>query len=223
MQCKQVRAACKIDPKCAKMLIQKPEKWRCMRQLSPDTLDGMPKRLHNLSLPVLGMSSAHCAAHVDAALRKLPGVASVAVDLKANQAMLSYDPTLVDLIEMGNAVTDAGYSIPIEEVTLQVSGMSCVSCLAHVEGALQELPGVIEASASLSQAAARVQYIPGLITHAEMEASVIDVGYDAQVQASEAGTSGQKDQPGEAEKTAGSGNLFAWVRKNLHKPGPNQE
>lgn len=205
------------------MLIQKPEKRRCMRQPCRDKLDGMSKQPHNISLPVQGMTCDHCAAHVDAALQKLPGVSDVTVDLKTKQAMLSYDPTLVDLIEMRNAVTDAGYSIPIEEAILQISGMSCVSCLAHVEGALQELPGVIEASVSLSQATARVQYIPGLITHAEMKASVIDVGYDALVQASEAGTSGQKSQPGEAEKTAGAGNLFAWVRKNVHKPGPNQE
>lgn len=190
-----------------------------MRKPILDTLDGMPKQTHNISLPVQGMTCDHCAAHVEAALQKLPGVSTVVVDLKTKQAVLSYDPTLVDPIEIRNAVTDAGYSIPIEEVTLQVSGMSCVSCLAHVEGALQELPGVIEASASLNQATARVQYIPGLVTPSEMEASVIDVGYDAQVQATDAGTSGQKAQPGEAEKAAGTGTLFAWVRKNLHKSG----
>jgi Cu+-exporting ATPase len=141
----------------------------------------MPNRnqIQKLHLPVNGMTCQNCASHVDAALRNLPGVSDVKVDLETKQAYLSYDLSVTDIPEILEAVMDAGYSVPTNEITLQVSGMSCVSCLAHVEGALQSLPGVIGANVSLNQGKAQVQYIPGVVTTEQMETAVQEAGYSA--------------------------------------------
>ena len=32
----------------------------------------------------------------------------------------------------------------ISEITLPINGMTCASCVSHVEDALKELPGIIE-------------------------------------------------------------------------------
>lgn len=165
----------------------------------------------NLLLPIRGMTCAHCAAHVESALKQLPGVSDVTVDLGANLASLRYDPRVVDMLDFQNTVKAAGYSIPSQEVALWVFGMSCVSCLAHVEGALQNLPGVLEASVSLSKGKAQVQYIPDLVTVAQMEAAVKAAGYEAHLQDAEV-------QQNTESATPESGGLFRWVKKTLKKP-----
>ena len=95
-----------------------------------------------LSLPVQGMTCAGCVSHVEGALKELPGVSGVAVNLGTNKASLAYDPSRVSLSDLTRAIAEVGYSVPTAELTLEVSGMTCASCVAHVEGALTELDGV---------------------------------------------------------------------------------
>ena len=55
----------------------------------------MTANLKSLSLPVEGMTCAGCVAHVESALKELPGVSQVAVNLGINKASLAYDPSQV--------------------------------------------------------------------------------------------------------------------------------
>lgn len=139
----------------------------------------MTKTILNLSLPVSGMTCASCVAHVENALKELPGVSNVAVNLATEKASLHYDPQLVKLADMQKAVEEVGYNVPAAEVTLDVRGMTCASCVEHVEGALKELTGVQEAVVNLGLNTARVTYIPGVITPAAMKRAVREVGYEA--------------------------------------------
>src|SRR3970040_1163201 len=110
----------------------------------------------SLSLPVQGMTCASCVSHVEGALKELPGVSNVVVNLGTNKSSLMYDPARVTLAEMTRAVDDVGYSIPTAELTLDVRGMTCASCVAHVEGALKEVEGVTTATVNLGLGTARV-------------------------------------------------------------------
>lgn len=64
-------------------------------------------------------------------------------------------------------------------VTLQISGMTCASCVAHVEQALRELPGVSKAVVNLATGTAKVEYDPSSVSLAQMKQAVRDVGYEA--------------------------------------------
>nr|MBI2904926.1 copper ion binding protein [Chloroflexota bacterium] len=134
----------------------------------------------SLSLPVQGMTCASCVSHVEGALRELPGVSNVAVNLATNKASLIFDPAQVTVADMMRVVDDVGYSVPAAELTLQVSGMTCASCVAHVEGALKELDGVTAAVVNLGLGTARVTYIPGVVGAGAMKRATRDVGYEAQ-------------------------------------------
>jgi Cu+-exporting ATPase len=123
-----------------------------------------PTNQPTLSLPVNGMTCASCVSHVENALKELPGVSNVVVNLGTNKANLNYDPGIVEIADMQRAIADVGYSVPSQEINLQVSGMTCSSCVAHVEGALKDLSGVIEATVNLGLAKARVQYVPARCT-----------------------------------------------------------
>jgi len=130
--------------------------------------------LVEISLPVFGMNCASCVAHVEKALKDLPGVDQVVVNLGTAEARLRYDATRVDILEFQQAITDVGYSVPTSELTLEVRGMTCPSCVAHVEGALQDLPGVLRATVNLRLGTAMVEYIPGIIDRERMKHAVDD-------------------------------------------------
>jgi len=69
---------------------------------------------------------------VEGALKELSGVSNVVVNLATNKANLSYDPQLVKLDDMRRAIEDVGYAIVVSELTLDVRGMTCASCVEHV-------------------------------------------------------------------------------------------
>jgi len=126
------------------------------------------------------MTCASCVSHVETALKELNGTSDVVVNLATNKASLAYDPARLTLTDMVRAVSDVGYSVPATELTLEVRGMTCASCVAHVEGALKELEGVISAVVNLGLNTARVTYISGVVTTSAMKRAVRDVGYEAQ-------------------------------------------
>lgn len=132
-----------------------------------------------LTLPVAGMTCALCVSQVETALKALPGVSTVAVNLAAERVNVTYDPTRVTISHFLQAISDAGYSIPSSELTLDVRGMTCGSCVAHVETALNELPGVVDSTVNLGLGTARVRYIPGVSTTSDMKRAIHDVGYEA--------------------------------------------
>jgi len=74
----------------------------------------------SLNLPVQGMTCASCVSHVEGALKELPGVSNVVVNLATNKASLSYDPARVTLTDMARAVDDVGYVVP----TAGIQGLS---------------------------------------------------------------------------------------------------
>ncbi len=139
----------------------------------------MTETTNNLSLPISGMTCASCVSHVEGALKDIPGVRDVVVNLAINKATLNYDPQKVRLADMQHAVEDVGYGVPTTELTLDVRGMTCASCVDHVESALKELTGVHGAVVNLGLGTARVTYIPGVVTASVMKRAVREVGYEA--------------------------------------------
>ena len=62
-------------------------------------------------LTVDGMTCGNCARHVDKAIRSVPGVNDVAVDLSGKKAKVSYDPAVATTEAMAQAVKKAGYTL----------------------------------------------------------------------------------------------------------------
>ena len=139
----------------------------------------MTETISNLSLPIAGMMCASCVSHVEGALTGLPGVQAVVVNLATNKASLDYDPQKIKLADMLRAVEDVGYAVPTSELILEVRGMTCTSCVAHVEDALKGLSGVQDAVVNLGMGTARIAYISGVVSISTMKRAVREVGYEA--------------------------------------------
>ncbi len=61
-------------------------------------------------LNIEGMSCGHCVKHVEEALKEVPGVAKVAVDLKEKKAVVELSGDVAEAT-LKNAVEDAGYDV----------------------------------------------------------------------------------------------------------------
>ncbi|WP_210528362.1 heavy metal translocating P-type ATPase [Rubellimicrobium arenae] len=147
-----------------------------MAQAGAQTPGNAPGARVNLSIE--GMSCASCVSHVEKALAKVPEVTSVAVNLATGRAEVTFR-TEPDPLALIHAVEEAGYSVPDDEVDLAIEGMSCASCVSHVEKALKAVPGVTEVTVNLATERAHVRFGRGVATPAELVAAVQDAGYQA--------------------------------------------
>ncbi|MBP0621905.1 copper-translocating P-type ATPase [Cupriavidus sp. LEh25] len=124
------------------------------------------------------MTCASCVRRVEKALARVPGVHDVAVNLATEAATLHADSAAV-LPAAARAVADAGYAVPQDTVELQVSDMTCASCVSRVEKALRAVPGVVEAHVNLATERATVTVLRGTADDAALAAAVTRAGYGA--------------------------------------------
>jgi P-type Cu+ transporter len=132
----------------------------------------------SLSLPIEGMTCASCSARVERALRKVPGVQEVSVNLATESAALQL-ASPVSAALLSAAVEKAGYEVPRETAELQIEGMSCATCVGRVEKALGAVPGVVEASVNLATSTAQVRRLTGSAGLPALQAAVARAGYTA--------------------------------------------
>ncbi|HEX6018996.1 MAG TPA: copper ion binding protein, partial [Burkholderiaceae bacterium] len=129
-----------------------------------------------VSLPIEGMTCASCVGRVEKALARVPGVRSASVNLATESAAVEMAAP-AGAAALAAAVRNAGYAVPQETVALGVSGMTCASCVARVERALQRVPGVVAAQVNLATERAEVVRWRGQASTAELLAALERAGY----------------------------------------------
>ena len=146
---------------------------------------------------VSGMTCASCVRRVERGLEKLDGVDSVSVNLATERARVSYDPNVVRPDDLRAAIEKAGYGVeelqseggqnghapvdasPTGEITLDVEGMTCASCVRRVERSLSRVDGVSEASVNFATEQATVSYDPAAVDISALTAAVEKAGFGA--------------------------------------------
>ena len=133
--------------------------------------------VRRLTLPVEGMTCAACVSHVEAALRAVPGVGSVLVNLATEKAVVDLEVQDLKLEGLTTAVSNAGYKVPTTRTTMSVGGMTCAACVAHVETALAKVPGVSDASVNLATEKATLEYVAGVAGATDFRQAIEQAGY----------------------------------------------
>ena len=123
------------------------------------------------------MTCASCVAHVERALKGVPGVCQVSVNLATGKAVVGLETKDVPLERLRTAVAEAGYKVPIAKSILKINGMTCASCVSHVEAALRGVPGVAGAGVNLAMGNATIDYLPGVAGAVELRRAVEAAGY----------------------------------------------
>ena len=128
--------------------------------------------------PVEGMTCATCVARVERALSAVTGVAEASVNFATEQASVKAGPG-VSLQTLKAAVEQAGYAVGEETLRLKIGGMTCASCVARVEKALRQVPGVLQAEVNLATETAEVRVSGDGAALAQLIAVVDKAGYQA--------------------------------------------
>ena len=136
------------------------------------TLFGNPGTIR---LQVNGMTCASCVTRVEKALKAVPGVYEASVNLAIEQASVRAEPS-VNAQTLAEAVRKAGYDVANTRVSLQIEGMTCASCVARVEKALQKVPGVSSVSVNLATEKATIELFVATPL-AQLKAAVEKAGY----------------------------------------------
>jgi len=135
------------------------------------------KKLQKVRIHVSGMTCTTCAATVEKALADTKGVEQASVNFASEKASIDYDPEKVDFSKIRDAVTGSGYGIATQKSIFPVSGMTCASCVARVEEALKNVPGVVSVNVNLASEKATVEYTGGTEV-ADLRRAVKDAGYE---------------------------------------------
>ncbi|WP_426240502.1 heavy metal translocating P-type ATPase [Pararhizobium sp. DWP1-1-3] len=154
-----------------------------------------------ISIPIEGMTCASCVGRIERAIKAVPGVETVSVNLGTERASITTQSPVAreKLVE---AIENAGYFVPVQSAgsvgptELAIEGMTCASCVGRVERALKAVPGVTEAAVNLATERATIH---GTADQAGMIAAIADVGYAAKVIGSAVGT-GSEDENAEHAK-----------------------
>jgi Cu+-exporting ATPase len=131
-----------------------------------------------IDIGIQGMHCASCVSTIESALAAVPGVTRAVVNLAAERGTVTYDPALVTPAALVKAIAKTGYTPMAGKVTIPISGISCASCVATIEDALRETPGVISASVNLATNAATVEIVPAIASLQDLRRAIRDVGYE---------------------------------------------
>ncbi|MBT9518324.1 MAG: copper-translocating P-type ATPase [Methyloversatilis discipulorum] len=123
-----------------------------------------------------GMTCASCSTRVEKALARTPGVVSASVNLATERATVEADAS-VDAAALQAAVDKAGYVLRPQALRLNIEGMTCASCVARVEKALNKVPGVLSVSVNLATETADI--VSAADNLGALQAAVERAGYRA--------------------------------------------
>ena len=133
-----------------------------------------------LDIPVDGMHCSSCSLLVEKSLGKLDEVDSINVDLNTNKAHMvlndKISPDIIDIID--KTVESVGFTVPKEEVVIQIDGMHCASCVNNVEKFLPRVDGVVEANANLSNQKVTIKYYRDMLNLKEIQKTIEMLGFE---------------------------------------------
>ena len=136
------------------------------------------KESKRIVLDIGGMHCATCVQTIEKRLRKLEGIIYVSVNLAAEKAVIDYDPKLVDQQSIEKTITEIGYTVIHQNVTLKLGGMHCAVCAQTIEKVLNKQEGVYKAVVNFALETATVEYNPAQISLEVIKKTIREVGYE---------------------------------------------
>lgn len=162
------------------------------------------------SIPIRGMTCASCVGRIEKSVQKVEGLKSVAVNLATELAKVELN-SQGQLKQVFAAIEKAGYEVPVEEIDFRVTGMTCASCISHVEQFLALVPGILTSQVNLATEQARVKIVKGLVTERQISQAVKDSGYEAKFEKS----TGSNTQSNEKERELKQELVRLWLAAAL--------
>ncbi|MCL5958158.1 MAG: cadmium-translocating P-type ATPase [Chloroflexi bacterium] len=125
---------------------------------------GISRRFAHETIAISDMDCADCAASLERAVAKMPGVAHVDVNFALARMSVEYEPALTSHGDILSSIRALGYEVAdLDQTTkttsfFRISGLHCADCAASVERNVTSLPGVFEAKVNFGQARLTVRH-----------------------------------------------------------------
>lgn len=142
-------------------------------------------------IAIQGMTCSSCVNSIERRIKELDGVKSASVTLSTSKGKFVFDASAIDRQTIVDCINDMGFDAePLTdsmsnnrtegELFLNISGMTCSSCVNSIEKRIKELPGVTSASITLTTCKGRFTFEPTGETGARTIAETInDMGFEA--------------------------------------------
>ncbi len=123
------------------------------------------------------MTCAACVNRLETAFQKVAGILQSSVNLATERAQIEFDSAKLSLDDIVNTVSRTGFVVGTEARTFKVRGMTCTSCVNRVQGALQNITGLLSAEVNLATDSVTVEYLRDVVSESIMVDSVAKAGY----------------------------------------------
>ncbi|KAM4601643.1 copper-transporting ATPase 2 isoform 2-T2 [Polymixia lowei] len=136
---------------------------------------------------ITGMTCASCVANIEKNLLKHKGIVSVLVALMAGKAEVKYDAEVMDALGVAQLIEDLGFGATLMEdnagahgkLDLNITGMTCASCVHNIESRLTKTKGILGASVALATKRAHIQFDPEVLGARDIIRIIEDIGFGA--------------------------------------------
>nr|XP_023018681.1 copper-transporting ATPase 1 isoform X1 [Leptinotarsa decemlineata] len=147
------------------------------------------KNLKKCNLQVKGMTCGSCVAAIEKHVQKLPGCHKVLVNLLAARAEVQYDSSLTTPSDIASSITDLGFPATVlqqsqageSETDIEISGMTCASCVHKIESNIHKLPGITSAKVALATHRGRFKYDSELTGPRDIIEAIRALGFEAKL------------------------------------------
>ncbi len=134
--------------------------------------------IKRIVLGIGGMHCVTCAQTIEKRLHKLKGVVYATINFAAEKAIIDYAPRLVDQQAIEDAISEVGYKVIHQSVTLKIRGMHCAVCAQTIEKALNKREGVYKAVVNFALETAIIEFNPAQVSLEGLVNVIRQVGYD---------------------------------------------
>ncbi|MBI5653242.1 MAG: heavy metal translocating P-type ATPase [Chloroflexi bacterium] len=131
----------------------------------------------NITMPVTGMTCAHCAATIERNVRNLAGISIANVNLATEKLAVAFDPAQLDERGIIARVKQVGYGIAIGKTELPITGLRDSSDALTLEKLIAPQNGVLAVNVNFGTERVALEFIPGMIRIAELIALVRQAGF----------------------------------------------
>ncbi|KON32745.1 hypothetical protein AC477_02490 [miscellaneous Crenarchaeota group-1 archaeon SG8-32-1] len=131
-----------------------------------------------LVLDIGGMLCVTCAQTIEKRLPKINGVIYATINFAAEKAIIDYYPSKVNQKTIEDAISEVGYNVVHQNVTLKIRGMHCAVCAQTIEKALRQKEGIYRAVVNFALETATIEFNQAQISLETIKKVIRDVGYE---------------------------------------------
>ncbi|KAL1501048.1 hypothetical protein ABEB36_006450 [Hypothenemus hampei] len=145
--------------------------------------------LEKCQINVKGMTCGSCVAAIEKHVKKIPGCHKILVNLLAARAEVQYDSSVISATEIADSITELGFPASVlsqagageSEVDLEISGMTCASCVHKIESNLEKMPGILKAQVALTVQKGKFKFDPEVTGPRTIIDTINKLGFQARL------------------------------------------